>query len=270
MTTATVKCDGCDEQIKAKFMTCSECGLIDLCKKCFPQRSNIHAEHDSWERGAFPSPIIKPVGEKRTVSAPSTPGGKMNDLRNIKEKLSPPNKRQTVEPPPFPFQAAPAASSPQPSDAMMAMLQNINTNMTTKTDLLSLKQDIMKDTRVAIAESVDPLKSEMHDLQERIEKLETGDARGSSSRPDRAAKRHVALRECTRPYDRPLLFVGSERQAEALKGLLHRIFNGRGRPRVSPPHWWEGQYLPVVTWCAYGQTKQDPCEHGAGLGALEG
>eukprot|EP00969_Alexandrium_andersonii_P215550 9520046-Alexandrium_andersonii.AAC.1 len=46
--------------------------------------------------------------------------------------------------------------------------------MATKTDLQQLHSSIMTETRTAIATSVDPLKDEMHDLRERVARLETG------------------------------------------------------------------------------------------------
>ena len=55
---------------------------------------------------------------------------------------------------------------------MMAMLREIRGDITTRRDLNAVKGEHMQDTRLAIAQAVDPLNSEMHDLCERIEKLE--------------------------------------------------------------------------------------------------
>eukprot|EP00969_Alexandrium_andersonii_P287429 12707318-Alexandrium_andersonii.AAC.1 len=47
-----VTCDGCGKVIEGKFQTCSTCGSVDLCLKCFPKRKQLHPEHSDWHRGA--------------------------------------------------------------------------------------------------------------------------------------------------------------------------------------------------------------------------
>ena len=162
-----VACDGCTEPIRTKYMTCTTCGMVDLCNKCYSKKDTIHPQHDTWQRGALVA------SEKRTERpVASTPRivGELTAAHLMKESPSPPRKNRTEQQqtmgtaPVFPIGAAAASSTALPTDAIAAMFMNIRanmatksemsdirTNMTTNSDLALFKQDMMQDTRVAIA-----------------------------------------------------------------------------------------------------------------------
>ena len=65
---------------------------------------------------------------------------------------------------------------PEPSNAdLMATLARLDvmmTNMVVKTDLEVLRRDMRQETKVTVAASVDPLKSDLHDFKVRVKELE--------------------------------------------------------------------------------------------------
>ena len=53
--------------------------------------------------------------------------------------------------------------------------------MASKKDLHNLETSISKDTKIQIAEAVDPLKSDIYDLRQRVAGLETSGVAGASN-----------------------------------------------------------------------------------------
>ena len=131
---------------------------------CPKLRALEEQEHDDSKRGPRDSPRT-PAGD----------GEKLEKLRAISAKLSPP-----ANIPPLPGSGSSKgeaeAAVPQTQDQKLDALMNMMQKVAVKDDLERMRTTLIKDvetnTKVAISEAVDPLKAELHDLQSRVQLLE--------------------------------------------------------------------------------------------------
>ena len=144
-------------------MVCSNCGesghKISSCTRLKPG--------DPGRRGPRASP--------RT---PTNEEAKLEKLRAMSAKMSP--KVDAV--PPLPcgeassVNYAAASSNPQSSDEKLDKIMEMMGKVAVKDDIEAMKASLTKDfevkTKEAISEAVDPLKSELHELKERIVAVE--------------------------------------------------------------------------------------------------
>ena len=117
--------------------------------------------------------------------SPRTPGGevsaKIAKLEGIQHKLSP---SRTV--PPLPTGSGAAASGdtrPGTTDEKLDKIMEMLNHVAVKDDLENMKVSMMREadanTKVLIAEVVDPLKSELHDLKGRVTVMEASGCPGA-------------------------------------------------------------------------------------------
>ena len=102
--------------------------------------------------------------------------GARNDVSPVKEKLAKVRKLIAETP----DEVGTASSSSHATDravldaigALSQKMDNMAINMTTKSDLMEMKSEISQEIKVTVAQAVDPLKSDLHDLSTRVLSLE--------------------------------------------------------------------------------------------------
>jgi hypothetical protein len=198
---------------------------------------------DSSKRGQRASPRT-PAKESNEDEA------KLAKLRQLSEKLSP-SAQMIPELPrgsngssgPHEDMFVDAQENGQPSNAdIMARLGSMMQNMATKEDLSSLKRDITQETKVTVAEAVDPLKDEiagvkqdMVGIKTRLAKLEEspgGDGKVGQSLTNRISVMEKEISELralpVQSKDQSTAVVGglqNASSADAAKAWLREAMN---------------------------------------------
>ena len=95
--------------------------------------------------------------------------------------------------------------------------------MATRADIHHAKTDIMQATRVAVAEAVNPLKTDMRELRERVAKLEIGGVGGVSPKPWKKVLNLLNSADCANQR-LPFIGFGESVVADARVEAIEAIF----------------------------------------------
>ena len=124
------------------------------------------------------------------------------DTSPVKEKLAKMRKMMDE-----PGQSTGSASSSNPVleaiEALSHKMDNMAVNMATKSDVDKVSTDLMKHTKVMIAEAVDPIKAEMYDMKCRLDNYDKH-KRGDSARTQTSSSQHPGLD----PALKQIAFIG--------------------------------------------------------------
>ena len=184
---------------------------------------------------ATPGAKVKSKG-KASMAVDATSDTPKRDASSspVKEKLKKIQRMMQEGPSEFSGSAASDAAAPKPIDPVLDALGAISEKldrMALKTDLEALTVDLKQHTKVTVAEAVDPIKSEIHDLQNRISVLELRPASAAtpSAKPSQEV---IKLMNASDPSRKRLVFIGwpdsvdADTRIEKIEGFLAMHLKG--------------------------------------------
>ncbi|CAE8598841.1 unnamed protein product [Polarella glacialis] len=165
------------------------------------------SKNATGEDQAADAPFDPNVAKRKLFAAPPEHGSATSSpLKDKLEKLRRFTGRSVDETAATAVGSAASSSGPSepPSDLLLAALGDISTKldkMALKSDIDDLRADITKQTKLSIAEAIDPLKDEMADLKDRVITLESRPRTSTSSAPQTTSKETAELRRSLNEVD---------------------------------------------------------------------